>query len=212
MGRPRKNPEVKVEIKSTEKVKVSKTKSTENVKEEPKKSSSFSFGGMSKEERQNVILNALNPKPSNEPIPVWTVEETEYEPQSWVVVLTIDGHIYQEPVPRYCNEDIFISLLSMLPDKVDKTSNKITVSAEEICKTEFPVKGVDCYINTVAFNGTRSRNQYCSAFDIKNTTKMVGGNIVFSGLEKGLTKVQCKKVVEAIVKKLNTTEISVDCK
>lgn len=202
-GRPRKNPEVKAETE-----KVSKTKSAKTVKE--KTSSNFSFGGMTKEERQNVILNALNPKPSNEPVPVWTVDETEYEPQSWVVVLTVDGHIYQEPVPRYCNEDMFINLLAMLPDKVDKTSNKITVSAEEICKTEFTVKGVECYINTIAFNGTRSRNQYCSAFDIKNTTKMVGGNIVFSGLEKGLTKVQCKKVTEAIVKKLNTSEISVD--
>lgn len=172
----------------------------------------FSFGGMTKEERQNVILNALNAKPSNEPIPVWTVEETEYEPQSWVVVLTVDGHIYQEPVPRYCDESTFVNILSMLPDKMDKTSNKITLTAEEVCKTAFPVKGVDCYINTVAFNGNRSRNEYCSAFNIQNTTKMVGGSLVFSGLDKGLTKLQCKKVTEAIVKKLNSSEINVDCK
>lgn len=176
------------------------------------KPNNFSFGGMTKEERQNVILNALNAKPSNEPIPLWTVEETEYEPQSWVVVLTVDGHIYQEPVPRYCDESTFVNILSMLPDKMDKTSNKITLTAEEVCKTAFTVKGVDCYINTVAFNGTRSRNEYCNAFNIQNTTKMVGGSLVFSGLDKGLTKSQCKKVVEAIVKKLNNSEISIDCK
>lgn len=181
-------------------------KSVSKVKE------TFSFGGMSKEDRLNIISNALNAKPTSEPIIPWTVDEAEYTPESWVVVITINGNVYQEPVPRYCNANYFVSLLAAMPDKLDNTTNKFVASAEEICKTDFKVKGVDCYINTVAFNGTRSINNFSSIFNIKNATKNVGGNLVFSSLDGGFTKAQCKKVTEAIVKKLNTYEETVEVK
>lgn len=167
---------------------------------------------MTKEERLNVISEALSAKPSSVPFEPWTVDETEYEPESWVVVINIHGYVYQEPIPRYCDANYFISLLAAMPDKLDKTSNKFTITADEICQTKFNVKGVDCYINTVAFNGTRSINNFSDIFEIKNATKNIGGNLVFSGLDGGFTKAQCKKVVEAIVKKLNANEIVVDVK
>ena len=186
---------------------VQKAKASKETTNSKKPKETFSFGGMTKEERLNIISNALNVKPSNEPTIPWTVDETEYTPESWVVVLNTQGNIYQEPLPKYCNADYFVSLLAAMPDKLDKTTNRFTVTADEICKTEFKVKGVDCYINTVAYNGTRSINNFSRVFDIKNTTKNVGGNLVFSSLEGGFTKAQCKKVTEAIVKKLNTSEV-----
>lgn len=199
-GRPRKNPVVETIPE----------KKTTKAKEEPKKTSTFSFGGMSKEERQNVILNALNPKPSTEPIPVWTVEETEYEPQSWVVVVTIDGHVYQEPVPRYCDEDVFIKILATVPDK-PAAGNKYSL---DVSKTIFEVKGVDCYITTSTYDGGRKLNSFINSFfpEKKGVPTVIGGNLIFSGMDKGLTKAQCKKVTEAIIKRLNTYEEKVDTK
>lgn len=174
----------------------------------------FVFGGisLSKKEQRDIISNALNAKPYVGDIEEWNVEESEYTPETWVVIITVDGHIYQEPIPRYCDTAYFISLVAAMPDKVDKTATKFAFVADEICKTKFDVKNVDCYITSVAFNGTRNINYYSSIFEIKNTTRNVGGNLVFSGLDTGFDKAQCKKVVEAIVKRLNTYEESINVK
>lgn len=200
MSRPKKVIQTQTQKEQKKKVLLTeqnRKKSIAKVKE------SFSFGGMTKEERLNIINNALNAKPTSEPYVPWTVDETEYVPESWVVVINAKGQVYQEPVPRYCDVNYFISLLAAMPDKLDKTATKFIMSADEVCKTEFKVKGVDCYINTVAFNGTRTINHFSNAFEIRNVTRNVGGNLVFSSLNEGFTKAQCKKVIEAIVKKLN---------
>lgn len=166
-----------------------------------KKDNGFSFGGMTKEERRALIEEAIGSPKKERPSMDFKVEDSEYTPSQWVVVLTPKGDIYQEPVPRYADAQYFIYILASVPDS-PIIGNKIDFSAE-IYKTSFTVKGVDCVINTVNFEGTRKENAYVCAFELKNGTTKIGGNLVFSKDNSGFSKKEAEKVVAEIVKKLN---------
>ena len=64
----------------------------------------FSFGSdakppvMDKDKRKKVIEEALCPKPTLLPIEPWTVEDTEYTPTKWIVLVDTKGKISEEPV------------------------------------------------------------------------------------------------------------------
>lgn len=198
MPRVKKSEEIKKEEKTSNK-KLDKEVDTSSSK------SSFTFGNikpMSKEERANIINEATSVKPNNNPVVSWTVEETDYKPEEWVVVIDTKGNIYKEPVPRYCNYDNFIIMLTTIPDVPQSTGGRISINADALYRTKFPVKNIECYINTVAYDGTRSKNEYALNFDIENKTRNIGGNIVFASPNKGFTLKQANSVVEEIIKTL----------
>lgn len=183
------------------------------VKKSPLKSSSkkgskeegeFKFGRMTKEERKAIIEEALTP-PAKE-TPSWakyTLEETEYSPDRWVVVVTPQGVIYQEPVPRYMDCPYFVFVLAGIPSK-PLSGSKMIFDAE-VFRNPFEVKGVGvCEIDTVSFNGTRDLNSYGEVFDLMNGTKKVGGNLVFSKRGEGFTKKESSLVVKEIIKRFES--------
>ena len=179
------------------------------VKEVPKKrkpAEEFKFGGangkMTREEREAIISEALKtpPKPSLK----YTIEETDYTPNRWVVVITPTGNIYREPMPRYWDGNTFVCVMAGIPSKALE-GNKIDFS-QEINFTAFDVKGVECKIATCQFDGSRRENEYAQMFDIKNSTQKVGGNLVFCGANGGFTEKQAKIVIEKIIKVIDNSE------
>lgn len=207
-----------IQKKSTKKVTIKEEiKPKKAPEKDSNKENEFSFGTtkndktsipkrMTKEEREDIINKALQPKEDRDLSKYeWKIEDSDYNPNKWVVIITPEGFIYQEPVPRYWNYDTFVNILASIPDKPLDSYNKINFSSE-ICKTSFEVKDIECYIITVPSEGSRKRNTYGTPFNIKNSTKYIGGNIVFSGGDNGFTKKQATKVVEQIIKTLNNYE------
>ena len=187
--------------KKSESTKVSKPTVRKVQKEEPKKDS-FTFGKMTKEERDTIIKESLSVKAK--PKMEYTLEEAQYTPKEWVVVVTNKGAIYQEPVPRYFPFKDFVGVLACCPSE-PIVSNTIDFEGD-LNYTSFDVSGVDCSIVTTTFNGQRKENPYANVFDIKNSTAKIGGNIVFAGSEKGFTEKQAQSVVKAIIKKFDKYE------
>lgn len=198
----------KSEPKTAKKTTVKKTDSKTVKKEEPKKSKSkeeFVFGGvngrMSKEERLEIIEEALHPSKPKVDLS-YKVDETEYVPKEWCVVLTPNGYLYQEPIPRYWDVKTFVDIMASIPDKATDT-NKVDFESE-VTYMAFEVKGVECYVVSASMDGTRKLNEYAKMFPTK--TLQTGGNLVFCGMGKGLSKKECLKVTETIVKKMNGYE------
>lgn len=165
----------------------------------------FSFGSstkssvMDKDKRKRIIEEALCPKPTIISIDPWTVEDTEYTPSRWIVVVDTKGRIYEEPVPRYLEYENFIAMVSTIPDKPLTASNRLSFQADCLYKTNFKVKGVDCQITTVSYDGSRGINNYAQLFGVQNGTKNVGGNIIFSTPNEGMDKKSADKVVKGII-------------
>lgn len=213
MPRKAKETTEKTEKKTTTKKATTKATSTKktSVKDEksstkaPSKKEVFSFGPsvnpsiMDKDKRKRVIEEALCPKPTLVPIDPWVVEDTEYTPTEWIVIVDAKGRIYEEPVPRYVEYETFIAMLSAIPDKPINTNGKLSFQADSLYRTNFKVKGIDCQITTVPYDGSRSINNYARLFDIKNGTRNIGGNIVFSTPDKGMNKKSADKVVKEII-------------
>lgn len=188
-----------------------------------KKSSGFDFGQISKrkedkaklaekEERRSLIEDLIGtPKKTDTEKVKYTIEETDYEPSKWIVVITPKGLIYREPVPRCMEYKNFIGLLASAPDKMIISSTMIDFDAM-IYHTAFDVKGVDCEIVTAEYTGNRLENPYGGCFDIKNGTEKIGGNIIFAGPEKGFTANQAKTVIAQIIKILNKNEETIEWK
>ena len=213
MPRKAKETTEKTEKKTTTKKATTKATGTKktSVKAEksPTKASTkkevFSFGSstkpsvMDKDKRKKVIEEALCPKPTLIPIEPWTVEDTEYTPTKWIVIVDTNGRIYEEPVPRYLEYENFIAMITSIPDKPINTNGRLSFQTDCLYKTNFKVKGVDCQITTVSFDGSRSINNYSHLFGIKNGTRNVGGNIVFSTPNEGMNKKSADKVVKEII-------------
>lgn len=201
MGRPKKV-EVSKKIETPKKTettkKEEKPKKTETSKKKGKEE--FSFKAINVKEERRAVIDELIGKPKQD-FSKWeyTVDETDFTPKEWVVVLDRQGHIYQEPVPRYFDYKNFVYLLAGMPDKPIYNNKTISFEADYF-QTVFEVKNVDCAIYTCSFNGYRAQNPFAECFDIKNGTVLIGGNIIFGGMEKGLNKKQAELVVKQIVK------------
>lgn len=200
---------VKEEVTSKKTTATKRTTSTKgrasSTKKDTVKKDTFSFGStakppvMSKEERRNIIEEALCAKPTNAKIDPWTVEDTEYTPKEWIVIIDTKGRIYEEPVPRYIEYDNFIAMITAIPDNLVNSNGRMSINVDTIYKTNFSVKGVECQITSVSYDGTRTMNNFASLFGIKNGTKNVGGNLVFSTPNKGMDKKSADKVVKEII-------------
>lgn len=129
---------------------------------------------------------------------------SEYTPESFVIVLTPEGNIYSEPVPRYCDFINFINFLSCCKDLPN--AKQFSFKADAV-NTEFKFG----MISTTAFDGDRRFNPYAGCFNLKNSTKAIGGNLIFSKEDGGYKKRELKKVSEWIINELQKEEkIDVD--
>lgn len=202
----------KITKEETTSKKTTVTKKTVSVKEKASstkkdtvKKDIFSFGSttkppvMSKEERRNIIEEALCAKPTNAKIDPWTVEDTEYTPKEWIVIIDTKGRIYEEPVPRYMEYGNFIAMITAIPDNPINSNGRMSINVDTIYRTNFNVKGVECQITSISYDGTRSINNFASIFGIKNGTRNIGGNLVFSNPNKGMDKKSADKVVKEII-------------
>ncbi len=165
-------------------------------------SKDFDFGGLTREERRSLIKEVLLPGHRVD-LP-FTVEGSEYVPTEWVVVLTTQGNVYQEPVPRYMDTQYFVNVLAAIPSS-PQNGNRISFDAE-VYSTPFKVKGVECTIHTVSANGSRKENLYIDAFHIENGTAKVSGSLVFSKNGKGFTLKESRAVISEIVRTMNEYE------
>lgn len=128
----------------------------------------------------------------------YTIKEAEPVKESFIVVLTPEGSIYIEPVPRYCDFITFRNFMASFPDmpSSDNFSFKAAVSTYEAGDGELSIS---------QFDGTRKTNPFVNCFfDFKKGFKNVGGNLVFTGKGKGLSEAESKKMFNWVVKTLQT--------
>jgi len=198
--------------KKTEEIKDKPNTDSKNTKENTKEE--FVFNSidlkkenkqMSREERRALIdeLSGISNKQST--IVKYTLEGTEYSPKQWVVCLTPDGYLYQEPVPRYCNYKTFVLILAAIPDRAIFDNYSIKFESEYFLNP-FNMPGLDCSIFTCSTNGYRADNPYGEIFKIKNGTSKISGNLVFGGTNDGLSKSEVKELIKKIIEKIESTE------
>lgn len=154
-------------------------------------------------ERRVIIEELLRPKPVKGEIkPSWTIDETEFDPKAWVVVLTPEGYLYQEPVPRYMSVENFTRVLCTIPDLETGIQLKSL-------STDYRVVGKGVLAIT-DFDGNRRENLF--AWHWVDRPKKVGGNMVFLK-EQGVafTKKECGRYCEWLIGELDK-EDKVDVK
>ena len=186
----------KVAVKSStaEKSKTTRTRKTPEktvAKTEPKK--------RTKAER-DVFIEELLKKPTAKADPEFeTVEESEYKVKDFIVVLAPNGDVYQEPVPRYCSFDAFCAVIASMPDV--PVMNSFTFKAD-ITDTDLG----NCHAITNCYDGTRKQNPFAKKFDLRNGTSLIGGNIIFTGDGKPLTKAGADRIAKYVLKTVQSEE------
>lgn len=157
---------------------------------------------MTKEERKAIIEQATAKQSAPAKDIMWDVKDTEFKADRWIVIVTPDGEIYQEPIPRYADYDMFIALLASTPDEFISPL-KFSITTENICRTDLTIKGVKGNIITVPYEGGRAFNKYAEILKVQNKTKNVGGNIIIAGIDKAYTSSEASKVASKIVDLFN---------
>ena len=173
--------------------------------EKKPQSSSFAFGGqkvMTKEERKAIIEQATAKQSAPAKDIMWDVKDTEFKADRWIVIVTPEGEIYQEPIPRYADYDMFIALLASTPDEFISPL-KFSITTENICRTDLTIKGIKGNIITVPYEGGRAFNKYAEILKVQNKTKNVGGNIIIAGIDKAYNATEANKVASKIVDLFN---------
>lgn len=126
------------------------------------------------------------------------IKNVEFTPENFVVILTPDRNIYEEPVPRYCDFDSFKYMLTVLPDI--PTTQGYSMRAD-IVNVKYE-SSYEMFYNI--FDGTRrTRNKYAQKFGVNVT---IGGNLVFTGKGKPLDKKGADKLAREIFKTLQEEE------
>ena len=131
----------------------------------------------------------------------WVASEAEFTCENgWVVVLTPEGNIYQEPVSRYCDLPSFLAVVCSLP----------CISADSHLRMEAAIsKTVFKYgeIVAAAYSGVSARNNFAERFNIQTEPRIVGGNIVFSGKENtSFTLEQAREVTKWVIAQIEVEE------
>ena len=120
---------------------------------------------------------------------------------TYVIVLTPNAEIYVDPVPRYTDFVNFRNFLASCPDNSNEEYLNIK---SEIKKISVP-NGEMIYS---IFDGSRKSNPFVDRFiDSKKGKVNIGGNLIFSGESRGLTKSESEKMFNWIVKTLQTPDI-----
>lgn len=145
---------------------------------------------VSQERKQNKV----------EEIP-YTFKDAILISPTYVIVLTPNAEIYIDPVPRYTDFVNFRNFLASCPDN----SNEETLNIKsEIKKIAIPNGEMTYSI----FDGSRKVNPFVDRFiDSKKGKVNIGGNLIFSGESRGLTKSESEKMFNWIVKTLQTPDV-----
>ena len=147
---------------------------------------------VSQERKQNSV----------EEIPYNFKDATLISP-TYVIVLTPNAEIYVDPVPRYTDFVNFRNFLASCPDNSNEEYLNIK---SEIKKISVPNGEMTYSI----FDGSRKSNPFVDRFiDQKRGKINIGGNLVFSGESRGLTKSESEKMFNWIVKTLQTPDVIV---
>lgn len=150
-------------------------------------------------EEKQIAANAALPKPAKE-IP-YDAKTAYNDNKEFVVTLSPLGDLLINPVPTCCDVDTFARILACCPEvpNDDIFSLKASISRTAFGKAQ---------IITTAYEGTGRRiNTFAQMFDIKNDTAAIGGNLVFIGNGKGLTKAEANKVFNQIVEVIQKEEV-----
>ena len=122
---------------------------------------------------------------------------------TYVIVLTPNAEIYVDPVPRYTDFVNFRNFLASCPDNSNEEYLNIK---SEIKKISIPNGEMTYSI----FDGSRKVNPFIDRFiDSKKGKVNIGGNLIFSGESRGLTKSESEKMFNWIVKTLQTSDVIV---
>ena len=179
---------------TTSKTKTTTAKKTTVKKVPPKKEVTLPKTAM------QAVLDKVSGK--NEPeIEEYTfdIKDVEFTPENFVVILTPDRNIYEEPVPRYCDFDSFKYMLTVLPDM--PTTQGYSMRAD-IVSVKYG-SSYEMFYNI--FDGTRrTRNKYAPKFGVNVT---IGGNLVFTGKGRPLDKKGADKLAKEIFKTLQEEEV-----
>ena len=147
---------------------------------------------VSQERKQNSV----------EEIPYNFKDATLISP-TYVIVLTPNAEIYVDPVPRYTDFVNFRNFLASCPDSSNEEYLNIK---SEIKKISIPNGEMTYSI----FDGSRKSNPFLDRFiDQKRGKVNIGGNLIFSGESRGLTKSESEKMFNWIVKTLQTPDVIV---
>lgn len=201
MARPKgsKNKEVAskgLPIRETKKVKVSvrEVKAAEKAAEKKAKES---------EERRIRIQELLTPTKNKDVVDVhWDVKDSEFVCERWIVVLTPEGNLYQEPVPRYASYENFLKIICNIPDANGGVS--VRDSALEAIDLGTP-KSPFILITAETINGSKQDNKYIRCF--RKGFKPTMGCLVFSkDMETPFTKKEAEKAVDWIIRLLEKEE------
>ena len=180
--RPRRTAEEKAREK--ERIKEEKAQERARIREE-------------KKVKAMVEKEEATPRKEVKEVP-YSIKESSSPSKNFIIVLTPEGEIWVDPVPRYCNFLTFRNFISSCPDLSDNNVNfKSSVSV-----TKFDIGE----IATSVFDGTRKQNPFAYKFGVRNETKVVGGNLIFSGPERGFTKKEVSEIYPKIIETLQTPE------
>ena len=132
----------------------------------------------------------------------YTVKDSLNKRDEYIIVLIPDGNLYVEQIPQYCDFNLFRAFASCTTEISDSNnfSFKVSMSITSYGKME---------IVTGTYDTPKTLNPFSNLFDIKNTTKAVGGNIVFTMPNRPFTKKEVDKYYKVIVKDLQK-EIAID--
>ena len=145
---------------------------------------------VSQERKQNSV----------EEIPYTFKDATLISP-TYIIVLTPNAEIYVDPVPRYTDFVNFRNFLASCPDNSNEEYLNIK---SEIKKISVPNGEMTYSI----FDGSRKVNPFVDRFiDSKKGKVNIGGNLIFSGESRGLTKSESEKMFNWIVKTLQTPDV-----
>lgn len=144
---------------------------------------------VSQERKQNKV----------EEIPYTFKDATLISP-TYVIVLTPNAEIYVDPVPRYTDFVNFRNFLASCPDNSNEEYLNIK---SEIKKISIPNGEMTYSI----FDGSRKVNPFVDRFIDQKKKANIGGNLVFSGESRGLTKSESEKMFNWIVKTLQTPDV-----
>ena len=153
------------------------------------------------EEAESKVSQERKQNPVEE-IPYNFKDATLISP-TYVIVLTPNAEIYVDPVPRYTDFVNFRNFLASCPDNSNEEYLNIK---SEIKKISVPNGEMTYSI----FDGSRKVNPFVDRFtDSKKGKVNIGGNLVFSGESRGLTKSESEKMFNWIVKTLQTPDVIV---
>lgn len=123
---------------------------------------------------------------------------------TYIVVVTCKGHIYADTVPTQIDFISYRDFLATIADNISIGENTFKVEGT-IKVTDIPE--INAQMITAIYKGDRYVNAYGDVFDkILGMSTLIGGNIIFSGVNAGLNKEEATKVINWVINKLQNSE------